>query len=195
MIQTCVVHLIRSSMRFVAYQDSKQVSAALKPIYTASSEDSALEGLAEFAADPWADKHPDTLDTLQQTWESFTPFLTFPPMLRRVVYTTNAIESLNYQLRKAPKNPDHPQQRSHRQTLVARNLQHRRPTNRRTRQNPHNPVPTPINQPPRRNPNHQLETNPHPTRRHQPRTNHPLPLTTTYTKHETLPHDVNTYSV
>nr|WP_277298529.1 transposase [Schaalia hyovaginalis] len=76
-------------------------------MYTASSEDSALEGLAEFAARPWADKYPDTLDAWQRAQERFAPFLAFPPMLRRVVYTTNAIESLNYQLRKITKNRGH----------------------------------------------------------------------------------------
>ena len=106
MIQTCVVHLIRSSMRFVAYQDRKKVAAALKPVYTAVNEDAALDALAEFAAG-WADKYPDALSTWQRAWERFTPFLAFPPMLRRVLYTTNAIESLNYQLRKVIKNRGH----------------------------------------------------------------------------------------
>ena len=106
MVQTCVVHLIRSSMRFVAYQDRKKVAAALKPVYTAVNEDAALDALAEFAAG-WADKYPDALSTWQRAWERFTPFLAFPPMLRRVLYTTNAIESLNYQLRKVIKNRGH----------------------------------------------------------------------------------------
>ena len=106
MVQTCVVHLIRSSMRFVAYQDRKKVAAALKPVYTAVNEDAALDALAEFAAG-WADKYPDALSTWQRAWERFTPFLAFPPMLRRVIYTTNAIESLNYQLRKVIKNRGH----------------------------------------------------------------------------------------
>ena len=106
MVQTCVVHLIRSSMRFVAYQDRKKVAAALKPVYTAVNEDAALDALAEFAAG-WADKYPDALSTWQRAWERFTPFLAFPPMLRRVLYTTNAIESLNYQLRKLIKNRGH----------------------------------------------------------------------------------------
>ncbi len=65
-----------------------------------------MDALAEFAAG-WADKYPDALSTWQRAWERFTPFLAFPPMLRRVLYTTNAIESLNYQLRKVTKNRGH----------------------------------------------------------------------------------------
>ena len=106
-VQTCVVHLIRSSMRFVAYQDRKRVAAALKPVYTAASEDAALSALAEFAASPLGARYPDTVGVWERAWERFTPFLAFPPALRRVIYTTNSIESLNYQLRKVSKNRGH----------------------------------------------------------------------------------------
>jgi putative transposase len=106
-VQTCVVHLIRASMRFVSYQDRKQVATALKPIYTASSDAAALEALTEFAASSWGLKYPTTVRTFQDAWERFIPFLAFPPMLRRVIYTTNSIESLNYQLRKIIKNRGH----------------------------------------------------------------------------------------
>ena len=106
-VQTCVVHLIRSSMRFVAYQDRKRVAAALKPVYTAASEDAASSALAEFAASPLGARYPDTVGVWERAWERFTPFLAFPPALRRVIYTTNSIESLNYQLRKVSKNRGH----------------------------------------------------------------------------------------
>ena len=106
-VQTCVVHLIRSSMRFVAYQDRKRVAAALKPVCTVASEDAALSALAEFAASPLGARYPDTVGVWERAWERFTPFLAFPPALRRVIYTANSIESLNYQLRKVSKNRGH----------------------------------------------------------------------------------------
>ena len=104
MVQTCVVHLIRASMRFVAYQDRKKVAAALRPIYTAVDADSAATALKSFADSPLGAKNPATVRTWESAWERFIPFLEFPPELRRVIYTTNAIESLNYQLRKISKN-------------------------------------------------------------------------------------------
>ena len=107
MVQTCVVHLIRASMRFVAYQDRKKVAAALKPIYTAPSEDVARQALAEFEASNLGQKYPSTAATWANSWERFIPFLQFPPMLRKVIYTTNSIESLNFQLRKVTKNRGH----------------------------------------------------------------------------------------
>ena len=107
MVQTCVVHLIRASMRFVSYKDRKNVAAALKRIYSAPNEETAREALEEFAASDLGARYPQTVATWQRAWQRFTPFLAFPPMLRRVVYTTNAIESLNYQLRKITKNRGH----------------------------------------------------------------------------------------
>ncbi|MCC6436481.1 MAG: IS256 family transposase [Acidimicrobiales bacterium] len=106
-VQTCVVHLIRAAMRFVNYADRKAVAAALKPIYTAANADAALTELEAFEATPLGKKYPSTIKTFRQAWERFTPFLAFPPALRRVIYTTNAIESLNYQLRKVTKNRGH----------------------------------------------------------------------------------------
>ena len=107
MVQTCVVHLIRASMRFVSYKDRKSVAVALKRIYSAPNEDTAREALEDFAASDLGARYPQTVATWQRAWQRFTPFLAFPPMLRRVVYTTNAIESLNYQLRKITKNRGH----------------------------------------------------------------------------------------
>ncbi|WP_297722611.1 IS256 family transposase [uncultured Mobiluncus sp.] len=106
-IQTCVVHLIRASMRFVAYKDRKVVARGLRSIYTAPSEEAALEALEAFAESDLGRKYPPTVTTWQRAWERFIPFLDLAPMVRRVIYTTNAIESFNYQLRKISKNRGH----------------------------------------------------------------------------------------
>lgn len=106
-VQTCTVHLIRASMRFVSYQDRKAVAAALKPIYTAANAAAAETELDAFAGGKWGIKYPHAVATWRSAWERFIPFLAFPPELRRVIYTTNSIESLNYQLRKVTKNRGH----------------------------------------------------------------------------------------
>jgi len=106
-VQTCVVHLIRAAMRFVGYQDRKAVAAALRPIYTAANAKAARAELDTFAASNWGKKYPSTIKAFRDAWERFVPFLAFPPALRRVIYTTNSIESLNYQLRKVTKNRGH----------------------------------------------------------------------------------------
>ena len=106
-VQTCVVHLIRSAMRFVNYKDRKQMAAALKPIYQAADEPTARAALDTFAASELGRANPNTVRVFTDAWTRFVPFLAFPPMLRRVIYTTNAIESLNYQLRKVTKNRGH----------------------------------------------------------------------------------------
>ncbi len=106
-VQTCVVHLIRASMRYVSYQDRKQVAARLRPIYTAVDADAAQLALAEFAESQLGKKYPMTVKTWQNAWERFIPFLAFGPATRKVIYTTNSIESLNYQLRKIIKNRGH----------------------------------------------------------------------------------------
>jgi putative transposase len=106
-IQTCTVHLIRSSMRFVAYGDRKAVAAALKAMYTAPSIDAAEAELRAFADSKWGLKYPTTVRAWQSAWDRFIPFLEFPPAVRKIIYTTNAIESLNYQLRKIIKNRGH----------------------------------------------------------------------------------------
>lgn len=106
-VQTCVVHLIRAATRFVSYSDRKAVAAALKPIYQAPSEEAAWECLESFEASELGKRYPAAVRTFTDSWERFTPFLAFPPMVRRVIYTTNTIESLNYQLRKVTKNRGH----------------------------------------------------------------------------------------
>ena len=106
-VQTCVVHLIRASMRFVSYSDRKKVAAALKPIYTAPNQETAWQALEDFSVSDLGAKHPQAAATWERAWERFIPFLAFPPALRRVIYTTNSVESLNYQLRKVTKNRGH----------------------------------------------------------------------------------------
>lgn len=107
LVQTCVVHLIRASMRFVSYSDRKAVAAMLRPIYTAPNEDAALMALTTFADSNLGKKYPAAVATWENAWDRFTPFLAFGPALRKVIYTTNSIESLNYQLRKIIKNRGH----------------------------------------------------------------------------------------
>jgi putative transposase len=106
-VQTCVVHLIRAATRFVGYQHRKSVAAALKPIYQAADAEAARVELEAFKASELGQRYPNTVATFENAWERFTPFLAFPPELRRVIYTTNSIESLNFQLRKIIKNRGH----------------------------------------------------------------------------------------
>jgi putative transposase len=106
-VQTCVVHLIRASMRFVSYKDRRAVAAALKVVYTAPNAEVAEAALFNFAESDLGQRYPATVSTWTAAWERFIPFLEFPPALRKVIYTTNTIESLNYQLRKIIKNRGH----------------------------------------------------------------------------------------
>jgi putative transposase len=106
-VQTCTVHLIRAAMRFVSYQDRKKVAAALRPIYTAPTVEAAETELLAFAESTLGRRYPATVATWENAWERFIPFLAFPPELRKIIYTTNSIESLNYQLRKIIKNRGH----------------------------------------------------------------------------------------
>jgi putative transposase len=101
-VQTCVVHLIRGSLRFCSYKDRKAVVAALKPIYKAPNAEVAGDMLDAFEI-AWGKRYPGIVKMWRDAWERFVPFLDYPPEIRTVVYTTNAIESLNYQLRKVTK--------------------------------------------------------------------------------------------
>lgn len=98
-VQTCVVHQIRSSVRYVSYKDRKQVCADLKRIYTAIDRDAAEDELLAFA-EKWDHRYPMISASWTANWEHIVPFLAFPPDLRRIVYTTNTIEALNRQIRK-----------------------------------------------------------------------------------------------
>ena len=104
MVQTGVVHLIRAANRWVAYGDRKAVSAALKKVYTAPDEATARAALDEFADSELGHKYPQSVKVWSDAWERFVPFLQFPPMARKVIYTTNSIESMNNELRKATRN-------------------------------------------------------------------------------------------
>ncbi len=105
-IQTCVVHLLRASFRYAPWDTRSKIAAALRPIYTAVSVDAAAEALDTFE-DDWGTKYPAIVRLWRDSWEVFIPFLAYPPEIRRVVYTTNMIESINYQLRKVTKNRGH----------------------------------------------------------------------------------------
>lgn len=105
-VQTCIVHLIRASLRYVGYRDKRKVAAALRPIYTAPNADAALEELDRFEAD-WGARYPAAVQAWRAAWEHVTPFLALPEDLRRTVYTTNTIEGLHRQVRKAIKTRGH----------------------------------------------------------------------------------------
>ena len=105
-VQTCIVHLIRHSLRYVPRREREQVARDLKPIYTAVDADAAQAELERFD-EKWGQRFPVITQAWLNAWEYVTPFLAFPPELRRVVYTTNAIEALNRQLRKAIKTKGH----------------------------------------------------------------------------------------
>jgi putative transposase len=106
-VQRCVVHLVRNALRPVARRDAAQVAKELRTIYTAPTAEAAFDALAEFAASPWGRKYPQAARVFEAAWEDFTPFLAFSPAVRKLLYTTNSIESLNYQLRKVTKARGH----------------------------------------------------------------------------------------
>ena len=106
-VQTCIVHLIRNSLDYASYKDRRALAAALKPIYQAPSAEAAAELLEAFAAGPWGQRYPSIATSWRRAWEYVVPFYVFPPDIRRVIYTTNAIESLNMQLRKIIKTRGH----------------------------------------------------------------------------------------
>ena len=105
-IQTCVVHLLRGSFRYASYDNRKKLAASMRPIYTAPSVEAAQEAMDAFETE-WGSKYPAIVKLWQNSWDVFVPFLAFPPEIRQVVYTTNMIESINYQLRKVTKNRGH----------------------------------------------------------------------------------------
>jgi putative transposase len=105
-VQTCIVHQIRTSMRYVTYADRKRVAAELKPIYRAVNADAAQAALKAFD-DKWGNKYPMIAASWRDRWEHIIPFLSLPADLRRAVYTTNSIENLNRQIRKSIKTRGH----------------------------------------------------------------------------------------
>ena len=101
-IQKCVVHQIRNSIRYVSYKDVKKLLADLKPVYTAVSEDAALAALDEFD-DAWGGKYPLVSQSWRRNWAELATFFKYPPEVRKIIYTTNMIESYHRQLRKVTK--------------------------------------------------------------------------------------------
>jgi transposase-like protein len=106
-LQTCIVHLIRSSLDYASWKERRTVAAALKPIYTAPTVEAALAALAEFEQGPWGQRYAPIAEAWRRAWDRVIPFFTFPPAIRKVIYTTNAIESINAQLRRAVKTRGH----------------------------------------------------------------------------------------
>jgi transposase-like protein len=106
-LQTCIVHLIRNSLDYASWKDRKLLAAALKPVYTAPSAEAAAEALDEFERSDWGQKYPTVTAAWRRAWDRVIPFFAFPPAVRRVVYTTNAIESIHSQLRKIIKTRGH----------------------------------------------------------------------------------------
>lgn len=105
-VQTCVVHLLRNAFKFCSYKDRKAIAKALRPIYTALNEAVAADALDDFEIE-WGDRYPGIIKLWRSNWERFSPFLAYPPEIRKIIYTTNLIESVNYQLRKVSKNRGH----------------------------------------------------------------------------------------
>ena len=98
-VQTCIVHLVRHSLSFVTWKDRKAVTPALKTIYRAETEEVARRRLEEFEA-VWGASYPSIGQSWRRNWDQVVPFFAYPPEVRRVIYTTNAIESLHMCLRK-----------------------------------------------------------------------------------------------
>jgi putative transposase len=105
-VQTCVIHLIRSSLKYVSWKDRKKAAALMRPVYTAVNEAAARAALENMRRE-FGKKAPGMIAAWERAWDDFVPFLKFDASIRKVIYTTNAIESLNFQLRKITKNRGH----------------------------------------------------------------------------------------
>lgn len=106
-LQTCIVHLIRNSLDYASWKDRRALAAALKAIYTAPSAEAALGELDAFEQGDWGRRFPTVVASWRRAWDKVIPFFAFPPAVRKVVYTTNAIESINARLRKIIKTRGH----------------------------------------------------------------------------------------
>lgn len=105
-VQTCVVHLVRNTLRYVSKKYWSTITREMREIYTAPSLPAAETLFAEFA-DRWRTQYPAMIGSWENSWNEFIPFLEFPPELRKIVYTTNAIESLNARFRRAVRHRGH----------------------------------------------------------------------------------------
>jgi putative transposase len=101
-VQLCIVHQVRNSLKYVSWKDRKAVAASLRAIYTAPTQEAGHDALMQFTQQ-WGEQFPAIAPSWERNWERLTPFFAYPPAIRKVVYTTNAIESLNYSLRKVIK--------------------------------------------------------------------------------------------
>ena len=99
-LQTCIVHLLRHSLDFATWKVRKELAAALRTIYTAPDADLAAAALDAFAAGPWGQRYPPIVASWRRAWPHVIPFFAFPPEVRKVLYTTNALESVHARLRK-----------------------------------------------------------------------------------------------
>jgi putative transposase len=106
-LQTCIVHLLRASLDFANWKDRKPMAAALRPIYTAVNAEVASAALDDFERGPWGRKFPTVVASWRRAWTHIIPFFAFPPEVRRLIYTTNALESVHAQLRKIIKTRGH----------------------------------------------------------------------------------------
>jgi putative transposase len=106
-VQTCIVHLIRHSMDFASWKDRKVLAGALKAIYRAKDADAAKSALEAFDTSHWGEKYPAIAQSWRRNWERVIPFFAFPEAVRRIIYTTNAIEALNAKLRRAVRTRGH----------------------------------------------------------------------------------------
>jgi len=106
-VQTCIVHLIRYAMQFASWKDRRALAKALKPIYTAINADAAKHALEQFAESDWGKQYPAIVDSWTRRWDEIIPFFAFSHEVRKIIYTTNAIESLHSQVRKAIRNKGH----------------------------------------------------------------------------------------
>lgn len=106
-VQTCIVHLIRNSLDFVSYKDRRAVAAELKTVYRAKDADAGMAALEAFDASDWGQKYPAIAMSWRRNWQAVIPFFAFADDVRRIIYTTNAIEALNSKLRRAVRTRGH----------------------------------------------------------------------------------------
>ena len=106
-VQTCIVHLLRNSMGFASWKDRKQIAQALRSVYRAKTAEAGLVALDAFEAGEWGQKYPAIAQSWRRHWDQVIPFFAFPEGVRRIIYTTNAIEALNSKLRRAVRTRGH----------------------------------------------------------------------------------------
>jgi len=106
-VQTCIVHLLRNSMGFASWKDRKPIAQALRAVYRAETPEAGLAALEAFEQGHWGKRHPAIAQSWRRHWDQVIPFFAFPEGVRRIIYTTNAIEALNSKLRRAVRTRGH----------------------------------------------------------------------------------------